>query len=330
MSPRPRIVVTRRLPELVERRLTELFNTDLNQDDQPFSATKLRQALSAADGVLCTVTDRIDQAVLTVEPLRARILANFGVGYNHIDLALAGKRGLVVTNTPGVLTESTADLAIGLMLMVARRLGEGERELRTGAWQGWAPTHLMGNDVSGKTVGIIGLGRIGRAVARRAHHGFGMTGLGYSPRPIPEAESRALGVEQVDLERLLEQADFVSLHCPVTPSTRHLMNRQRLALMKSSGILINTARGEIVDEGALVEALKSGTIAGAGLDVYEEEPTVTRGLLDLRNVVLLPHLGSATESTRTAMGMKAIDNLVAFFSDGRPVDEVKSEGVRSE
>jgi lactate dehydrogenase-like 2-hydroxyacid dehydrogenase len=325
MSPRPRIVVTRRLPELVERKLTELFNTDLNQDDEPFSATKLRQALSAADGVLCTVTDRIDQAVLSVEPLRARILANFGVGYNHIDLAHAGRRGLVVTNTPGVLTESTADLAMGLMLMVARRLGEGERELRTGAWKGWAPTHLMGHDVSGKTVGIIGLGRIGRAVARRAHHGFGMAVLGHTPRPIPEGEARALGVEQVDFEQVLEQADFVSLHCPVTPSTRHLMNRQSLARMKPSGILINTARGEIVDEEALVEALRSGTIAGAGLDVYEQEPRVTRGLLELRNVVLLPHLGSATESTRTAMGMKAIENLVAFFRDGKPVDGVRSE-----
>jgi lactate dehydrogenase-like 2-hydroxyacid dehydrogenase len=326
MSPRPRIVVTRRLPGPVERRLTELFNTDLNQDDRPFTPTRLRQALSASDGVLCTVTDRLDDAVLSVEPMRARILANFGVGYDHIDLDCARKRGLVVTNTPGVLTEATADIAIALMLMVARRLGEGERELRRGDWKGWAPTHLVGSDVSGRTLGIIGLGRIGRAVARRARQGFGMRLLSYTPRPVAASEAGELGVHQVGLDQLLGEADFISLHCPVTPATRHLMNRDRLARMKPSAVLINTARGDIVDEEALVEALTAGTIAGAGLDVYEREPLVGPGLLELQNVVLLPHLGSATESTRTAMGMKAVDNLAAFFTDGLPPDRVSMSG----
>ena len=325
MSPRPRIVVTRRLPDLVERRLAELFNADLNQEDLPFTATRLRQALSAADGVLCTVTDRVDGAVLSVEPMRARILANFGVGYNHIDLERAGERGLVVTNTPGVLTEATADLTMALMLMVARRLGEGERELRRGEWKGWAPTHLMGHDVSGRTLGIIGLGRIGRAVAKRAGRGFGMTVLSYTPKSAAESEARKLGVRQVGLEALLGESDFVSIHCPATPATRHLINRERLAAMKRSAILINTARGDIVDEAALGDALTRGIIAGAGLDVYEGEPTVPSELLKRENVVLLPHLGSATESTRTAMGMKAVENLQAFFTGGRAIDEVKSE-----
>lgn len=322
MSPRPRIVVTRRLPSLVERRLSELFNADLNQDDQPFTRTRLRQALAAADGVLCTVTDRIDGDVLSVEPIQARILANFGVGYNHIDLVSARKRGLVVTNTPGVLTEATADLAMALMLMVARRVGEGERQLRSGDWKGWAPTHLMGRDVSGKTLGIIGFGRIGRAVARRASRGFGMRVLSHTPRAIDDSVARESAVQAVGLDELLGLSDFVSLHCPVTPATRHLMNRERLSRMKSSAVLINTARGEIVDEAALVEALTAGVIAGAGLDVYEREPELPSGLLELPNVVLLPHLGSATESTRTAMGMKAVENLEAYFGEGKAPDEV--------
>ena len=325
MSPRPRIVVTRRLPSLVERRLSELFNADLNQDDQPFTSTRLRQAFAAADGVLCTVTDRIDGEVLAVQPMRARILANFGVGYNHIDIGSARKRGLVVTNTPGVLTEATADLAMALMLMVARRLGEGERQLRGGDWKGWAPTHLMGRDVSGQTLGIIGFGRIGKAVARRASRGFGMKVLSHTPRAIDDAAASESGVQAVGLDELLGVSDFVSLHCPVTPATRHLMNRERLARMKPSAVLINTARGEIVDETALVEALTSGVIAGAGLDVYEREPELPSGLLALPNVVLLPHLGSATESTRTAMGMKAVDNLEAFFKDGQVPDSVTSD-----
>jgi lactate dehydrogenase-like 2-hydroxyacid dehydrogenase len=253
MTSRPRVIVTRRLPGLVERRLDRLFNAELNREDRPFAPAELRRALAEADGVLCTVSDRIDAAVLSAEPMRARILANFGVGYDHIDLARARTRGLVVTNTPGVLTEATADLAMALILMVARRLGEGERELRRGEWKGWAPTHHMGTDVSGRTLGIIGFGRIGQAVSRRASLGFGMRVLSYSPGKRDHPPAGAPAVEQVGLEELLEQSDFVSLHCPVTPATRHMMNRERLARMKPSAILINTARGEVVDEVALVE-----------------------------------------------------------------------------
>jgi lactate dehydrogenase-like 2-hydroxyacid dehydrogenase len=317
------VVVTRRLPILVERRLTELFEAELNRDDHPFSSEELRQSLARGDGLLCTVTDRIDRAVLSAEPMRARILANFGVGYNHIDMDQARARGLVVTNTPGVLTEATADLAIALMLMAARRLGEGERLLRRGGWTGWGPTHLVGADVSGRTLGLIGLGRIGRAVARRAAHGFGMSVLACTPRPLPEALAVSRGVRQVSLEQVLGESDFVSLHVPATPATRHLVHRERLRLMKPTAVLINTARGDIVDEAALAEALRTGTIAAAGLDVYEREPAVTAELMTLENVVLLPHLGSATESTRTAMGMKAVENLVAFFREGIAGDEVK-------
>lgn len=323
MSPGPRVVVTRRLPILVEQRLTTLFDAELNGDDHPFSAEELRQALARSDGVLCTVTDRIDRAVLSSEPMRARILANFGVGYNHIDVARARARGLVVTNTPGVLTEATADLAIALMLMASRRLGEGERLLRRGEWNGWSPTHLVGADVSGRTLGIIGLGRIGRAVARRASQGFGMPVLGCTPRPLPEAEAASLGVRQVSLEQVFAESDFVSLHVPATPATRHLVNRERLRLMKPTAVLINTARGDIVDEAALADALRTGMIGAAGLDVYEREPVVTAELMALENVVLLPHLGSATESTRTAMGMKAVENLERFFATGQAADEVR-------
>ena len=322
MSEIPRVIVTRRLPAPVEQRLTELFEVELNGDDHPFSAGELRRALSRGDGVLCTVTDRMDRAVLSVEPMRARILANFGVGYNHIDIARAGARGLVVTNTPGVLTEATADLAMALMLMAARRLGEGERLLRSGAWTGWGPTHLMGSDVSGRTLGIIGLGRIGRAVARRAALGFGMRVIGVTPRPLSETEAAALGVRQGSLEQVLAESDFVSLHVPATPATRHLINRERLGLMKSTAVLINTARGDVVDHVALAEALRTGTIAAAGLDVYEREPEVPAALLALENVVLLPHLGSATASTRIAMGMRAVDNLTEFFRKGPAPDEV--------
>lgn len=323
MSPEPRVVVTRRLPAQVERRLTELFDVELNADDHPLSAEELRQVLGRSDGVLCTVTDRIDQAVLSAEPFRTRILANFGVGYNHIDLQQARARGMVVTNTPGVLTEATADLAIALMLMAARRLGEGERLVRRGGWGGWSPTHMMGSDFSGRTLGIIGLGRIGQAVARRAAHGFAMRVLSSTPRPVSDVEATALGVRQVTLEEVFAESDFVSVHTPATPATRHLVNRERLSLMKPSAVLINTARGDVVDEAALADALRARTIAAAGLDVYEREPVVTAELLALENVVLLPHLGSATESTRTAMGMMAVENLERFFSTGKAPDEIK-------
>ena len=319
MSQRPTVVVTRRLPDVVERELSREFDARLNKDDRPLGPEGLREALRTADGVLCTVTDRLTQEVLSAEPRRARILANFGVGFNHIDTEAAKARGLAVSNTPDVLTEATADIAITLLLMVSRRTGEGERHVRSGAWTGWRPTHMLGTQVSGKVLGLVGMGRIARAVAKRAHLGFGMRIIFHDPYPPSPAEAAALGAEpRASLDNVLEEADFVSLHCPATPETRHLMNRERLGRMRRTAFLINTARGDVVDEAALVEALSTGKIAGAGLDVFEQEPQVSPELLAMENVVLLPHLGSATQETRVAMGMRALENLRLFFS-GAPL-----------
>ena len=320
---RPIVTVTRRLPDQVERLLVDAFDTRLNHDDHAFTAAELRAALGSSDAVLCTLTDRVTGDVLSVEPLRSRILANFGVGVNHIDLATARARGLVVTNTPGVLTECAADLTLALILMLLRRLGEGERELRDGRWTGWRPTHLLGGRVSGQTLGIIGFGRIGQAVARRASRGFGMRVLVYSPSaPRPETLAECGAEPRGTVEEVLREAGIVSLHCPLTADTRYLIDATRLGLMRPDAVLINTARGGIVDEAALVAALRAGTIAGAGLDVYDGEPAVRPDLLSLENVVLLPHLGSATRETRLAMGMRALTNLQAFFGGSPPADRV--------
>lgn len=319
MSARPKVVVTRRLPQPVEELLRRDFDAQLNQEDRALGPDGLQTALRTADALLCTVTDRLTADVLSADPLRAKMLANFGVGFNHIDTAAAKARGLTVSNTPDVLTEATADIAMTLLLMVSRRTGEGERHVRAGAWTGWRPTHLLGTQVSGKVLGLVGMGRIARAVAKRAHHGFGMRVIFHDPFPPSPAEAAALGAEpRSSLEQVLEEADFVSLHCPAMPETRHLMNRDRLARMRRSAFLVNTARGDVVDEAALVEALRKGTIAGAGLDVYEQEPKVSPELLVMENVVLLPHLGSATQETRVAMGMRALENLRLFFS-GAPL-----------
>ena len=319
MTARPTVVVTRRLPQPVEEELSRDFEARLNREDRPLGTEDLKEALQTSDALLCTVTDRLTADVIGVEPRRARILANFGVGFNHIDTQAAKEHGLAVSNTPDVLTEATADIAITLLLMVSRRTGEGERHVRNGAWTGWRPTHMLGTQVSGKVLGLIGMGRIARAVARRAHHGFGMRVIFHDPYPPSPAEAEALGAEpRSGLDQVLEEADFVSLHCPATPETRHLMNRERLARMRRSAFLINTARGDVVDELALVEALSDGTIAGAGLDVYEKEPQVSAQLVGMENVVLLPHLGSATTETRVAMGMRALENLRLFFQ-GSPL-----------
>ena len=320
---RPTVVVTRRLPGPVEDQLRRDFDARLSVDDHAFSATELSDALRTADALVPTVTDRLTAQVLGVEPLKARIIANYGVGYNNIDTAVAKARGVVVTNTPDVLTDDTADDAILLMLMVARRAGEGEREMRSRAWTGWRPTHLLGTRVSGKTLGVIGLGRIGRAVAHRARHGFGMRVIFHDPYPPPPAVVAELEAEpRPSVDDVLREADFVSLHSPATPDTHHLIDARRLALMKRSAFLINNARGDIVDEAALVAALKQGTIAGAGLDVFEREPTVSPELLTMDNVVLLPHVGSATHESRVAMGLRALDNLKAFFAGESPRDRV--------
>lgn len=320
---KPRILVTRRWPSAVERVLSERFNTILNGDDVPLDAARLREALVTCDAVLPTVSDRLPAVLFEGEAIRAKILGNFGVGFNHIDIKAAKEKGVVVTNTPGVLTDCTADIAMLLLLSVARRGGEGEREVRADAWSGWRPTHLVGTKVTGKTVGIIGFGRIGRAFAQRCHFGFGMDVVFYNRSAIDPMEAARYGAVQLQtVEDVLEIADFVSLHCPGGAENRHLMNADRLAAMKPGAFLINTARGDVVDETALISALEQGTIRGAGLDVYEAEPHVPERLRAMDNVVLLPHLGSATEETRTAMGMKVVDNITAFFAGREPPDRV--------
>lgn len=320
---KPRILVTRRWPAAVERILSDRFDTTLNVDDVAMSGEALSEALAEYDAVLPTVSDRLPAAVFDGARPRARILGNFGVGYNHIDTNAAKDRGIVVTNTPGVLTDCTADIAMLLLLTVARRGGEGERQVRSGEWAGWCPTHMIGTKVTGKTVGIIGFGRIGKAFAQRCRFGFGMDVVFYNRSPVDSAEAARYGARQLQtVEDVLALSDFVSVHCPGGAENRHLMNAARLAAMKPGAFLINTARGDVVDETALIAALEEGVIRGAGLDVYAAEPHVADALKAMNNVVLLPHLGSATEETRTAMGMKVLDNVTAFFEGRPPPDRV--------
>lgn len=319
MSARPRVVITRKIPAACEAEAARLFDAVVNRDDTPLTASQLQEALRAADALLPTVTDKVTAEVLSAEPLRAKIIANFGVGFNNIDIGAARARGLTVTNTPDVLTDDTADIGITLLLTVARRAAEGDRHVRRKEWTGWRPTHMLGARVSGKTLGLIGFGRIARAVARRAHHGFGMKVIFHDPFPPKPEDAAALGAEpRESIDAVLAESDFVSLHCPATPETRHLINAARLGQMRRHAFLINTARGDVVDEAALVAALQAGTIAGAGLDVFEKEPQVSPELLTMENVVLLPHLGSATMETRVAMGMRALENLTLHFA-GQPV-----------
>jgi lactate dehydrogenase-like 2-hydroxyacid dehydrogenase len=319
----PRIVVTRRWPAPVEEALQKEFDVQLNASDKPMSAEELRKALGEADALCPTVSDSINAEVLSAEPLRAKMLGSYGVGFNHIDLETAKKRKLVVTNTPEVLTDCTADLAMTLLLMVARRTGEGERHVRGRAWTGWRPTHMVGTKVTGKTLGLVGMGRIARAMAQRAHHGFGMKIIFTDPFPPPPELVKSLQAEaRPSIEEVLREADFVSLHCPGGKETYHLINAERLALMRRDAFLVNSARGDIVDPAALIAALRNRTIAGAALDVYEGEPKVPDELLSMENVVLLPHLGSASAETRVAMGMRVLENLRAFFAGKEPRDRV--------
>lgn len=320
---KPKVIITRRWPDKAEARASELFDVQLNEDDHPMSAAELQEALKTADAVCPTVSDKVDASVLDVDSMKCRILGNYGVGFNHIDIEAARKAGLVVTNTPEVLTDCTADLAMTLLMMVARRAGEGERHVRNKSWTGWRPTHMMGTKVTGKTLGLIGMGRIARAMAYKAHHGFGMKIIFTDPYPPPQEIIDDLKAEARDtIEDVLKEADFVSLHCPGGKETYHLLNRERIKLMQPGAFLINSARGDVVDPDALIEALKNGIIAGAGLDVYEGEPRVQEEFLDMENVVLLPHLGSASLETRIAMGMRAIDNVQAFFEGKEPQDKV--------
>ena len=317
---KPRVIVTRRWPAEVEEALSARFDAQLNTDDHPFSREELAAALRGADALCPTVTDAIG-GDLFGPGVRARVIANYGVGFNHIDVGAARNHGIVVTNTPDVLTDCTADLAMTLMLMCARRAGEGERELRAGDWTGWRPSHLVGSRVTGRTLGIVGMGRIGQATARRARHGFGMRIACYSRSPVPQAVLDELQAHQVsDLDELAASVDFLSLHCPATPATHHLIDRRRLALMRRTAFLINGSRGPLVDEQALADALANGRLAGAGLDVYEAEPRICDDLLELDNVVLLPHMGSSTAETRNAMGMRVVENLDRFFAGEEPPD----------
>lgn len=318
-----KVIVTRRWPEEVEEELKALFDVELNENDHPMSVTELQEALRCADAVLPTVSDKITAEVLSAEPLRAKILGNFGVGFNHIDLNAAKERGITVTNTPDVLTDCTADTAMTLLLMVARRAGEGERHVRSKSWTGWRPTHMLATKVSGKTLGLVGMGRIAKAVAKRAHFGFGMNIIFYDPYPSPKDVVAALEAQPCEtLEDVFKDADVVSVHCPAGKETHYLINAERLALMKPTAFLINTSRGDVVDEKALVKALQDGTIAGAALDVYENEPQVSKELLAMENVVLFPHLGSASRETRVAMGMRALENVKTFFAGETPRDKV--------
>jgi len=323
MSRKPKVFITRKWPASVEEKLKSRYDVTLNENDRPLTANEFKQALQNYDAVCPTVCDSFPADILNVDNKRCKILANFGVGYNHIDVDAAKAQNLIITNTPGVLTESTADIAMTLLLMSARRGAEGDRLVRAQQWQGWCPTHMMSSDVTGATLGLIGFGRIAQAMARKAHHGFGMKIIYFKPSPAEQSvidELKAIPCNSV--EELMQSADFVSLHCPGGESTHHLINQQMLALMKPTAHLINTARGDVVDTQALINTLKTRGIAGAGLDVYEGEPDINKGLLNLDNVSLLPHLGSATIATRTAMGEKVLNNLDAYFTDKPLPDRV--------
>ncbi|MFN2317738.1 MAG: 2-hydroxyacid dehydrogenase [Gemmatimonadales bacterium] len=323
MQQRPVVAVTRRLPDPVLKALARSFTLrPPGAADPAPSAKDLASFLRECDAVVCTVTDPIGRETLEAGPVRTRILANFGAGVNHIDLDAARRAGITVTNTPDQLTDATADLTLALMLMTLRRLGEGERMLRAGQWTGWRPTDFLGHDLHGRRLGLVGFGRIGQAVARRAALGFGMrvTAVGRDGPPsaaLPEYVEAA-----GSLDEMLAGVEIVSLHLPAGPDTRHLFDRERLARMRQGAWLINTARGSLVDEEALAEALANGHLAGAGLDVFEQEPQVHTRLLDLPGVVLLPHMGSATVAAREAMGMRAVANLEAFFAGSPVLDPV--------
>lgn len=319
---RPRVAVTRKLLPQIEARMNELFDCRFNAEDRPLSADEIAALMQDADVLVPTVTDRIDVALIERAPPSLRLFANFGAGVNHIDLAAAKAKGILVTNTPGVFTEDTADLTMALILNVPRRLGEGHRLMRSGEWQGWTPTGMLGHRIGGKTLGIIGFGRIGEAVALRAR-AFGMNILYNKRHRLPASVEEELGIAfEPDLDRLVARADIVTLHCPLTAETNRIMNRQRIGLMKRDGYLINSSRGELVDDDALIEALQRGRIAGAGLDVYNHEPAIDPRFLSIPNAVLLPHLGSATYEGREASGEKVIANI-RIFSDGhRPPDQV--------
>ena len=319
---RPRVVVTRTLLPAVEERMAQLFDTTFNTDDEPMDRSALGIAMGNCDVLVPTVTDSINAGLIAAAPQRLKLIANYGAGVNHIDLAAAKTKGIMVTNTPGVFTDDTADLTMALILNVPRRLGEGHRLMRSGAWRGWRPTGMLGHRIGGKTLGIVGFGRIGEAVATRAK-AFGLDVVYNKRHRLPASVEQELGVTfEPDLDRLMARADIISLHCPLTAETDKLINADRIALMKPDAYIINSSRGELIDEDALIEALQAERIGGAGLDVYTHEPAVDPRLLTIPNVVLLPHLGSATFEGREASGERVITNI-RFWADGhRPPDQV--------
>lgn len=319
---KPLVVVTRRLPDAIETRMMELFDCRLNMDDHPFTREELIAAMAEADVLVPTVTDRLDKGVLAQAGPQLRLIANFGNGVDHIDLNTAQQRGITVTNTPDVLTEDTADMTMAMILAVPRRLAEGERMIRSGTWGGWSPTHMLGHRIWGKRLGIIGMGRIGQAVARRAR-GFGMA-IHYHNRNRlhPEVEQELEATYWESLDQMLARTDVITVHCPHTPATYHLLSARRLKLLREHAYVVNTARGEVIDESALVRMLQSGEIAGAALDVFEHEPSVNPKLLEMDNVVLLPHMGSATIEGRIDMGEKVLINIKTFVDGHKPPDRV--------
>lgn len=319
---KPRVIVTRHLMPTVEQRMSELFDATLNSEDRPLSRDELIAAMQDCDVLVPTVTDTIDEKMIEGAGPNLRLIASFGAGTEHIDLKAAAKRKIIVTNTPGVFTDDTADLAMCGIIGVPRRIREGVELVRTRKWSGWAPSRMLGRRLGGKTLGIIGMGRIGQAVAHRAR-AFGLSIIYNNRKQLPAAVESMLGAQYVaDLDQLLAEADIVSLHCPLTEDTNHLLDEQRIGLMKDGASLINTARGELIDQKALIAALEAGKLAGAGLDVYPDEPNVDRRLIKHPNVMTLPHIGSATAEGREASGEKVIANI-RFWMDGhRPPDQV--------
>jgi glyoxylate reductase len=319
---KPLAIVTRRLPDVIETRMMELFDCRLNIEDKPMSQGELIEAAKAADVLVPTVTDRIDSGVLSQAGPKLKLIASFGTGVDHIDLKTARMRGITVTNTPGVLTEDTADMTMALILAVPRRLAEGERLVRSGDWGGWSPTSMLGHRIWGKRLGIIGMGRIGQAVARRAR-GFGLSVHYHNRRRLSEnIETDLEATYWESLDQMLARMDIISVNCPHTPATFHLLSARRLKLLRSEAYIVNTSRGEVIDENALTRMLANGELAGAGLDVFEHEPAINPKLLKLNNVVLLPHMGSATIEGRIAMGEKVIINIKTFADGHTPPDRV--------
>jgi glyoxylate reductase len=321
-----RVFVTRSLPGPALEVLKQKCELEVNPEDRVLTRNELIEGVKGKDGLLCLLTDKIDAEVMDAAGPNLKVISNYAVGYDNIDVDEATRRGIAVTNTPGVLTETTADLTWAILMAVARRIVEADNFLRTGQWRGWAPSLMLGHDVYGKTLGIVGLGRIGRAVAKRAR-GFDMKVLYYDVKRDEQAE-REVGVIYTSLESLLKESDFVSIHAPLTEKTRHLIGEKELRLMKPTAFLVNAARGPLVDEAALIRALKEKWIAGAALDVFEKEPYVPPELIQMKNVVLVPHIGSASVETRSKMAMMAVENLLAVLEGKIPPNLVNPEVVQ--